>query len=238
MWLVLAERTDAAAAWAAAGLARRGLRPLQLVTGDQLGAARRWEHRVGDGMPSVDVTLADGRRVRSAEVRGTLNRLITVPPAAVARVEPTDREYALGELFAFYSSWLHALPGRVINRPSALGLSGRGRPATEWTALAAQAGLSVEPVRMNGGRSANGALVARRGEAALIVVGGRVVGARLPAEAREACVRLAAVAETPLLGIELGRGGSFVDASPWPNLTAGGEALLDALAPALMEPAA
>jgi hypothetical protein len=59
------------------------------------------------------------------------------------------------------------------------------------------------------------------------------------AEARDACVRLAALADTPLLGIELarGRGGwSFVDASPWPDLTVGGEALLDALGAALREP--
>jgi hypothetical protein len=238
MWLVLAESTDAAAAWAAAGLARRGLRPLHVVTGEQLGSTLRWEHRVGAGPPSVDVTLADGRRVRSAEVRGTLNRLIAVPAAAVARVERADREYARSELFALYASWLHALPGRVINPPSALGLSGRWRAATEWTALAAQAGLAVEPVRMSGDRSAGGAPVGRRSDATVIVAARQVVGAPLPAEARQACVRLAELADTPLLGIELARGCSFVDASPWPNLTAGGEPLLDALAAALMEPAA
>jgi hypothetical protein len=237
MWLVLAERTDAAAAWAAAGLARRGLRPLLVVTSEELGSAVRWEHRVGDGTPSVDITLAHGRHVRGAEVRGTLNRLVAVPPAAVARVELTDRDYVLGELFAFYASWLHSLPGRVFNPPSAMGLSGRWRAATEWTVLAAQAGLPVEPVRMNG--SAGDAPATRRGDTTVIVAAGRAVGAPVTAEARDACVRLAALADTPLLGIELarGRGGwSFVDASPWPDLTVGGEALLDALGAALREP--
>jgi hypothetical protein len=59
----------------------------------------------------------------------------------------------------------------------------------------------------------------------------------VPAYIRECCVRLAADAETPLLGVDFahgpGGGWAFAGATPLPDLRAGGGPLLDALARAL-----
>jgi hypothetical protein len=238
--LVLAESSDAAAAWVAAGLQRRGFHPVELVTADQLGSAVRWEHRLGDGPPLVRITLADGRQICSAEVRGTVSRLFQVPPAAVARLEPDDRAYGQGELFALYTSWLHALPGNILGAPEPLGLCGRWRPATEWAALAARAGLTVAPVQIGDASPAPepGPMPPRPDTA--IVVAGRVVGRPLPDDVRACCSRLAALAGTELLGIALDRGNGtwrFAGATAWPDLLAGGEPLLDAVADAMRKPA-
>ncbi|HEV7891109.1 MAG TPA: hypothetical protein VGP08_10735, partial [Pyrinomonadaceae bacterium] len=67
------------------------------------------------------------------------------------------------------------------------------------------------------------------------VCGGRVFGPHaFPREIEEGCVRLSALVSMPLLGVEFGRGESgewqFASATPLPDLSAGGEPLLDALA--------
>lgn len=67
------------------------------------------------------------------------------------------------------------------------------------------------------------------------------MGPALPRETRESCLRLAQLAETRLLGIELvsdtsSNSWTFAGATPMPDLRIGGEALLDALAAELYKP--
>jgi hypothetical protein len=241
MWLVLAESTDTAAGWAAVELRRRGLDPLELVTSEQLGTAVRWEHRLGGGRPRVDIALADGRRILGESVRGSLNRLFAVSPAAMSNLEAADRQYAQGELYALYASWLHALPGPMLNAPGPLGLAGRWRTEFEWAALASRAGLRIEPRLFGHDDDGEGeGTPPRMPLPTAIVVAGRVIGPPLPDDVRAACGRLAALADAELLGIELklrqDRDSTFAGATPWPDLRAGGEPLLDALAEALREP--
>ena len=237
MWLVLCPRTDSSALWAYQGLAARGLAPLELVSAEALACALHWEHRVGPGGATVAITLADGRTIRAEMVRGVLNRLVTVPPEHLLLAAPSDREYAAQELNAFYMSWLHALPAPVLNRPTAQGLSGAWRHMSEWAWLAARAGLPAAPYRQSsrdplpeGGTT--GLLAPDAPVRTVVVVGGRTCGAA-PAGVLEGCRRLAALAGTPLLGVELGQGAAgpwtFAGATPLPDLRAGGEALLDAL---------
>jgi hypothetical protein len=108
-------------------------------------------------------------------------------------------------------------------------------------ALAARAGLSTAPYRQSSDAAPARPAVppaSRRPSATVFVVGGRVVAAppvRPPL--RDACRRLADLAGDDLLGIEVappddGRR-EFVAATPVPDLRAGGEPLLDALALAL-----
>jgi hypothetical protein len=228
MWLVLAEPADTGAAWAAAGLRRRGLQPTQLVTSDELARVAGWRHRIGVGPASVEIQLHDGRRLSSTDVQGTLNRLVLPPAAAVAGVEAADRDYATGELFAFYVSWLHALPGPILNPPSALGLSGRWRSGLEWAALAGRAGIEARnPPR----RPASG-----EDTATVTIAADRALGAPVPEPVAQACRELATLSDTPLLAVQLVRDAEsweFCAATPWPDLTAAGEPLLDALAQAL-----
>ena len=97
MVLILCEEADLVAAWAAGGLRQRGLNP-DVVTGMDLAAAGRLEHRVGGCGAAFELELADGRRLSSRTVKGLLNRLSFVPSACLRRMGGPDRDYAVQEI--------------------------------------------------------------------------------------------------------------------------------------------
>jgi hypothetical protein len=239
MWLVLCERGDRDALWAYRGLAARGLVPLELVTGDALVAARRWEHRLGPEGASIEVELADGRAIRGEEVRGVLNRLVGIPVERLARAAPADKEYATEELHAFFLSWLVALPCRVLNRPVPQGLSGAWLERSEWLTLAGRAGLSTPSYRRTSVRS-SGQRIGGDGTArSVIVVGERALGPPAPRAVVAGCGRLARLAGAEILGVDFRVGAGrwvFHAATPLPALRRGGGRLLDLLVAALRGP--
>jgi len=219
--------------------------PLELVTDEMLLQRCKWEHRVGTSGVSIKIALADGRIIHNKAVRGTLNRLTHVPLKSLACIP--DYEYATQEYSAFFMSWLSALPEPVLNASVAQGLSGAWRHASEWVSLAAQAGLPTPRYKQTSEDTIDERVELRRLLPAgspttlFIVVGDRVVGPPLPGEIRSACCRLAKLAETLLLGIELTQDQAsdsmvFAGATPMPDLRLGGEPLLDALAAELYRP--
>ena len=229
MWLVLCHTEDAAALWAHEELRRRGLDPVELVSAEALACTLGWSHRVGAAGAAVEIALADGRRIESSAVRGALNRIRAVQSPFWNAAELKEREYVQQELYAFYVSWLHCLPGPVLNPAAAGGLCGTWRHRSLWTRMALDCGLDAEPFL-----SGNGAAPAAA--ETVFVAGHAVVHPRVPAEVAEGCRRLARAAETPLLGIGFTqqRGAwRFVDATHSPDLRAGGPPLMDALAEAL-----
>ncbi len=247
MWLVLCPSNDVAAFWAYRGLGSLGLEPLELVTAEVLAISLRWEHKVGSGSQCANVDLADGRRIRGDTAFGVLNRLIHEPPLLLHNVRAADRGYASSEFAAFCLSWLNAFPGPMLNRPTPQGFSGRWRTLTEWTYLAAQAGLPTPPQSLSTSETGEGSGEGSRGTGRLvdtsepvrtvIVVRENPVAALAPADIREGCVRLATLSKTDLLGVEFTDGPAgpwtFVGATPRPDLRLGGEALLGELARAL-----
>ena len=247
MWLLLCSENDTSALWAREGLRRRGLLPLELVTAESLLQGCTWEHRVGIAGASIVITLADGRVINNETVRGTLNRLTHVPMRSLTGAP--DHDYAAQEYAAFFMSWLYALPQPVINSTAIQGLSGAWRHASEWVSLAAQAGLPTPLYRQTSEdtiderREMRTLFPAGSPTTLFITVGDRVVGPPLPSEIRAGCLRLAKLAQTRLLGIELAAGNSanswvFAGATPAPDLRVGGEPLLDALAAELYRPKA
>jgi hypothetical protein len=241
MWLVLCPDYDSPARWAFEGLRARGLAPLEFVSAEALTRSRRWEHRVGADGADVQFELPDGRVLRGRDVRGVLNRLTHVP---VGHLRATrDHDYMTQEFTAFFMSWLYALPGPILNRPTPQGLGGRWRHSSEWVLLASSAGLPTPPYRLS---SQDGHDEMTAGERSLLPAGTKtrqvvVVAGQtfapfaVPDEISAGCVRLAAAAETPLLGVDFSAGGewTFAGATPLPDLRAGGAPLLDALARAL-----
>ncbi|HEV3478031.1 MAG TPA: hypothetical protein VG144_01125 [Gaiellaceae bacterium] len=200
MWVVLHERHDDDSVWAGRQLASRGLAPLELVTADELAAAR-WEHRIGAGPTSSVLELPDGRTIESGRVLGALNRLVAVPPEAVAGAFAADREYALQEFYAFFTSWLAGLPGRMVNRPSPQALAGPWLSPPEWLALAAHAGLEAPAFRRSS-RAGAWLGVPEGTPAAVLVVGRRALAPpTAPPEARAGAGRLARLVRTPLLEV-------------------------------------
>lgn len=240
MILVICHEADGSAAWAAAALRRRGL-PLTLLTGRDLAAVRRWRHTLSpDGAAAWAFELEPGRTLRSADVRGVLNRLSAVPWTWLSRIGGPDRLYAAQEMHAFYLSWLQALPGAVLNRPTPQGLCGNIRHPAAWTALALRAGLPVRPYR----QTCDDDVVDRwrptiePTRQTVLVIGDRVIGPGELTRAHAAALRrLAHASGCALLGVDFARapdgGWRMTGANPAPDLTVGGERLADALADAL-----
>jgi len=240
MWLLLTESNDPCAAWLLAGLARRAPGGVEWVTADQLGQARRWEHRVGRSETLSRVELADGRWIDSRAVTATINRLLRLPVALPRRVRGLDQPYAAQEWGALIVSWLAAFAGPMLNPPSPLGLSGAFRHPIEWEALAAQAGFLVpetchsseaDPRQL--GRTSG----SRLSKSIPVLVSGLRVqapgGQALGEDTVRAARLLAALAGAPLLGLQLAPvrdRWQFVSATSWPDLRVGGESLLAALA--------
>ena len=242
MWLILCPSSDIAGRWAFEGLRARGLAPIELVTSESLAYAR-WNHRVGSAGASISIELPDGRTIRHDHVRGVLNRLAFVPGEALTLIHHSDREYVHQELNAFFISWLHVLPGSMLNPPTPQGLCGRMRHWSEWCQLAVRAGLSTATYRQSSREAAPPfALHARAPQCGpeittVIVVADRVVGPSVPASVAAACVRFAALARTPLLGVEFSADRSqmwqFSGVTMLPDLRWCGDEVVDALAQAL-----
>ncbi len=241
MYLVVCSETDQAAIWAYETLLTIGLAPLSLVTLESLASTATWEHRIGSGGVHLRIDLKDGRRFCSSQIRGVLNRALFASPNMMAEAVEEDREYANNEIVAFYLSWLHLLPG-VINRPSPLGLSGSWRRNSQSSLLAGRAGLATAPYHQSA------ATPMEAGYASLappdstishhVVFDRNVYGdpytAPIPQHVAEACIELAALCKTDLLGIDLYRSDSgpltFAGVTPHANLIVGGLPLIHALA--------
>ena len=241
MWLVLCAAQDLEALWAYRGLKRRGLEPLEVITTEALVYNSRLEHRIGSTTNWTSILLADGRTIDSAAVRGTLNRVQSLPAQHLARATEADRQYAQQELFALFLSWLGCLPGPMLNRPTPRGLCGAWRHPSEWAWLAGRAGFSVMPYRLGDAAAASTLSVPPGAEVRhVLVLDGHCWGADPPATVKAACARLSALTNTRLLGLDLavtGEGQWFlIGAMPLPNLCLGGEPFLDALAASLQQP--
>lgn len=230
---------DASALWAYQGLRARGLIPMELVTAEMLTINARWEHTVGVDGANFNVTLADGRVINNRYVSGVVNRLTHVPLHHLTG--SPDFEYATQEYTALFMSWLKTLPSPVFNAVHSQGLSGAWRHVSEWVWLAGQAGLPTTSYSQTSDDEIDETKQLRRivpdGTATMMVItlNNRVFGPALPPELGKACVELARISETPLLGIELTVGRShnawtFAGATPMPDLRLGGEPFLDELA--------
>ena len=226
MWIVLCDPGDRSALWAATGLRSRRLSPVEVITPAELVYGPRNEYRIRNGVGDLQVTLGDGRKVDSSRVRGVLNRMTVVPSQHLRHARQADRAYALEEWSALVVSWLASMTN-VINSPHPLGLCGQTRHPSEWAKLAGEAGLDS--------RYIHGRLTGPTTEhSAVVVLDDAAFGPATTGDIGAACVRLASLAGTRLLGLWLsGRDGpamTLVAATPLPDLRVGGESLLDELA--------
>jgi hypothetical protein len=233
VWLLLCNSTDRTALWAAGRLRAQGLNPLRVLTPELLHYSLRWEHRLHSGGATfITFTLADGTRIDGAEIRGVLNRVSFVPTPLVGHLVEADRLYAQQEWTALHMSWLASLRAPVLNLPMMEGLCGAWRHQSEWVWLAGQAGLDTGGY-VQSAPAVGDAVHAKTGAAVVSVtaIDGRGIGKDVRDGLADACGRLGVLARTRLLGVQLdARSGTFVSASPLPDLYSGGEAVIDALA--------
>jgi hypothetical protein len=239
MWLTLCSSSDTPALWAHHALRAQGLEPLELVTTEMLGQVIRWEHRLGIKGASINFTLNDGREIKSESIRGVLNRTMWIPTEHLTYVHLTDREYAIQEFLAFFSSWLYALPQPVLNRPRPPGLSGQLRHVSEWIWMASSVGLHISDYTQSSVNLLPEIVFEGRVTPintpinTVFVVNEHVIADEAPSDIREKCRNLADLARTDLLGIEFAEGSespwTFVGATTLPDLRLGGQAILDKL---------
>jgi hypothetical protein len=244
-WLVLASDFDEAARWVADRLAARADGTVDFVSHVDLARAV-WEHQLGPDAVCSRIELADGRTLDSTEIQATLNRMAYVPAWLVDDLVPEDRPYGLQELSALVLSWLQSLPAPTINPPSPRGMSGPWRSPAEWALLSSQAGLDVMPIVFDSASDAGESNVVNGGlgwcsigpgvpDGEDVIVVGDAVFSRhaLPEDAVEACRRLAVAADTPILGLaftEYDGRPMVAGVTPLPDLRAGGDEIVDAVA--------
>jgi hypothetical protein len=149
-WLVACQDADPEARWIAAGLTERGLTPCHVVTASEIVHSTAWTHRLNDRFVSSRLERADGTVVDSADVRGVVNRLFWITADGYRGASLADREYGTAEWGALVLSWLFTYGDRVLNRPSAAGLSGAIRSTAHWRMLAHAAGLPAAPYPADG----------------------------------------------------------------------------------------
>ncbi len=240
MHLVLCSESDRPALWAYHKFRAAGLDSIDLVTASSLACAKSWEHRLGQAGVQLKLELEDGRRFCSSKIQGVLNRLVSAPAGIVEHAVAEDREYAAAESTAFYLGWLYSLRG-VINAPTPQGLCGSWRHACEWAVLAASAGLKVPTFRQSSidplDDGFHSLAPAQETVRNVIVLRDGLYAAAVPREIGSACRKLAALAGIDLLGVDLFEsaesGLMFAHATPFPDLTLGGDRLIEGLARAL-----
>jgi hypothetical protein len=215
------------------GLRTRGLDPILHLTTDDLVEGATWAHTVGEDGAGFTVRLADGTTIRSEQVAGVVNRIGYITPAHVIDVVESDREYVLHELNAFFMSWLASVQAPVLNPPTARGLAGAWRPRSEWAYLAAEVGLDHLPVTSSDSGLEPLQLGTEHAGLTAITVAGGIVDNGLGEDMRQASLRLAELAETPLLGIEFAMDGEghliLAGVTPQPSLQAVGDPVIDAI---------
>ena len=242
MYVILCSSTDPSGLWIYQGLRQIGLAPLELVLAEWLAYGSSWEQRLDSNHSYLKITLPDGRALCSSRIRGVVNRLLAPAPGLGDFAVPSDRDYARAELQAFYLGWLQGLPGVVINRPSSVGLCGPWYHSSEWLLRASRAGLCTPVYRQTAHdapeQSFRSLAPTDADTVRLIAFRGQVFGAQVPDAVARSCGRLAVAAATELLGIELysnANGWSFANATPFPDLSAGGMPLVECLAEALAQ---
>lgn len=243
MYFVFCELNDMPALWAYRGLKDLCLEPIELVTSQMLAYCKHLEHHVGPDKVDFKIELSNGQSIDSNKTFGVVNRLQMLPSNHLQAANQTDREYALQELFALFISWLHSLPCPVLNPASTQGLSGSFKHASEWAILSHQAGLAAPRFEQNSEKQefwhTCGRLVPDgRPVRTVFAVGYQhILPESTPTEIAQACLRLAKLSGTPLLGINFASTDlnpwTFAGATPFPDLRAGGQPLLKAIASVL-----
>lgn len=192
-----------------------------LLTCEDLSTAG-WRHRLYDR--SASRAVVSGQIVREDDIRGVLMRRPWIVEQELMHIANSDREYVAAEMNAFLLSWLSHLSCRVLNRPGGTCLCGPNWRPQQWAQAAASAGMVVETIhwRVPVTRKRKPRVSeARAGQPVEVtVVGERCLGA--PNETcAVAAQRLAAIAGTGLLTIQLAAGKDiphFLAANPMPSL--------------------
>jgi hypothetical protein len=160
---------------------------------------------------------AAGRRVPVSALRGVINLVPAVLPVLLTFYDEEEREYQAGELHAWLTFFLSSLACPVVNRPTAVSLTGPALSALSWLRLARAAGVATAHVALD---SRNVGRSLRRpvpdGDD-VVCVGGRAVSAT-GSHAEDAAERLARAVGVEYLRAWFDGDGRLIGATSVPDL--------------------
>jgi hypothetical protein len=164
-----------------------------------------WAHHPEN--PRGDQLVVGGEVHPAGWLTAVITGLDAVGPFDLPHVQAQDREFIATEMTAFLRSWLQTLACPVIDRPTALALSGAAADRAVWSAAAAALAVpdhQATPVR-------------RMHAHVVTVVAGRAVGAApVPAAATAvALARAAGVTAARLTLTDDAYEPALCEAAPW-----------------------
>lgn len=181
-----------------------------------------WQLGVGT---SASCAVVAGKPTPIGRITGVLTRLSGITANELPHIAAADRGYVAAEMTAFLMAWLHGLPCPVLNRPGPGCLMGPSHQPAWWLHAAANAGLSVRPIRHPIKLQAEAPAPANAAtRASVTVVGQKAHGAVDPA-LLEAASKLAAATGVGLLQVHFSHeaaGAEVLGADLWPDLLAPG----------------
>ncbi|MBA2399533.1 MAG: hypothetical protein H0V72_12680 [Bradyrhizobium sp.] len=214
-----------------------------------------WDHRVSAAGVKTEIRMADGSLLAGNAPSVIFNRINFVDPPQFRDAAIADRDYARMEMFALLLSWLVSPGCPVINRPAPNALAGSAYRPPMWHRLAQISGLATVGLMATSStrRFPAGRTAVRRsdltytvaddldgrprlndfgwfsepieaGRTSLLTIGGRVPEGA-PASLAEPCHRLAQLADTDILRIDVvasadaPSGWAFAGADSCPHVT-------------------
>jgi hypothetical protein len=177
-----------------------------------------WRHYLAAAGASAAVI--GGRKIALEEVTGVVTCLPSVSELEILHIAPADRAYVAAEMTAFLLSWLSTLRCPVVNRPSPTCLSGPYWRPEEWTYVASQVGMHVQPVHRRVAFPADAAPAVTE-SITVTVVGERCLG-QADTTVMTGAQRLARAANVELLAVRVsdpGPDATFLGADLWLDLT-------------------
>jgi len=211
--------------WLAAALQRIG-EQAEVVLPEELVGQSKLTYRIDRAAVSSTLRLRERPAIDEAGPSLVINRLTEIPVRPTASA--IDTAYLGEEWRAALVAWLRTLRCPVLNPPRAASLSGPAISMPAWRALARAHGLSCRPWTSDDVAVANDPID-------LIVVVDRCLsaGRAIPETVRASLCRMAQFVGAPLLGVRLDRADDewqFIDATAFPPLAQGGQALVAAVA--------
>lgn len=114
-------------------------------------------------------------RVRVGGLTGVVNLVPAVAPELLPFYDEDEREYQAAELHAWLTFFLSSLRCRVVNRPTAVSLTGPALTPLAWRRLAASAGVPSAPVALSSRELARSIRSPAAEGEEVVCVGGRAV---------------------------------------------------------------
>lgn len=200
---------------------------VEVVTCEEIIYSPRFTHFLSTTSTDCPVHITRLDANNALKLSGIINRIAVPPRDHLLALTENDRDYAFQELFSALASWLSAIQCPVLNRPTAVSLSGPTYSPVAWNQMAVDAGIVPEIKAFELDRPEP---VAKPTAARVIVFNNRIYGMGRRHELENACLRLSEKIGAILLEIRFSQNDlgdmEFGTATTFVDFAIGGEDLV------------